>query len=254
MLSTFRRIARLLKVIGILFSGLYQTLRYFPKDGQALSTAQQKRMHAWFVALLKSLNVRVESIGTPPPAGALFISNHISWLDIPVLGSLAPVNFVSKDDVQSWPLIGTLVTRSGTLYIKRGGNQTSDIAQVMSNAIAEKRNVAFFPEGTTTEGNTLRTFHPRLFEAARLGDHRVQPIALRYIDAPHVPYVGDQSLVANIWALCGATETCVQVHWCEAITHTQTQARKQLSRQSQLAIQRAMGLNGEAQIAKLQSA
>ena len=54
----------------------------------------------------------------------LIVSNHISWLDIFLINSIIPISFLSKGDVESWPLIGKLTKCADTIYIKRGNKKS----------------------------------------------------------------------------------------------------------------------------------
>ena len=78
------------------------------------------RVQVWARQMLAVLGIDLRLHGTPPAGGpVLLVANHISWLDIPVMHAARHCRFVSKSDVQGWPLIGTLATAAGTLYIER---------------------------------------------------------------------------------------------------------------------------------------
>jgi len=114
--------------------------------------------------------------------------------------------FVSKAAVRHWPLIGTLASGAGTLYIERESRR--DAMRVVHH-VAERLRlgdvVAVFPEGTTGDGVTMLPFHANLIQAAISADAPVQPLALRFIDsttgktsfAPS--FVGDETLVGSVW-------------------------------------------------------
>ncbi|HBC06812.1 MAG TPA: 1-acyl-sn-glycerol-3-phosphate acyltransferase, partial [Rhodospirillaceae bacterium] len=46
----------------------------------------------------------------------LYVSNHVSYLDIPVLALLTDAAFVAKDDVRDWPLFGLCAKIYRTLF------------------------------------------------------------------------------------------------------------------------------------------
>jgi 1-acyl-sn-glycerol-3-phosphate acyltransferase len=148
--------------------------------------------------------------GAQPAPRALMVSNHISWLDIFVINTLYPTRFVAKSDIRSWPLIGWLCEKTGTIFISRGSIR--DVRRIYQGLVASLHageHVAFFPEGTTSSQGELLPFHANLFEAAVEAEVPVQPYALRYVDAqgqphPAVEFIGDTSFVQSmLWILKG---------------------------------------------------
>jgi 1-acyl-sn-glycerol-3-phosphate acyltransferase len=144
---------------------------------------------------------------TPGGPGTLFVSNHISWLDIPVIGASLDAEFIAKADVSGWPIIGPLSKRTGTIFVVR--EKRGDV-HAQARAIAERLSAGgsliLFAEGTTSDGETILPFRSSLFEAASAAAH-IQPLAIGYVHRsgrPLMPveqkklgWVGDESLVAN---------------------------------------------------------
>jgi 1-acyl-sn-glycerol-3-phosphate acyltransferase len=141
---------------------------------------------------------------------ALMVANHISWLDIFVINSLEPCRFVAKSDIRSWPLVGWLCAKTGTIFISRGRpRDVRAIYQGLVASIKEGDRIAFFPEGTTAAQGSLLPFHPNLFEAAIDAGVPVQPYALRYLDDagdlhPAADFIGDTTIVESILAILKA--------------------------------------------------
>lgn len=135
--------------------------------GRAASApARAAWLQRWCRWHLRNLDIAIKRHGTPPQGG-LLISNHLSYLDILILGAAQPMVFLSKDEVRNWPLIGWLTRCAGTLFIQR--EQKSDVARVgiQFAAVVEQGLVlALFPEGTSTDGNTLLPFRSSLFASA----------------------------------------------------------------------------------------
>jgi lyso-ornithine lipid O-acyltransferase len=158
----------------------------------------------WYRRLLRCLSVRLQAEGSIAP-GALLVGNHVSWLDIPVVGTQGPVRFLSKAEVRRWPLIGWMSELVGTLFITRGANQVSMIVQQIRARILDGHPVVVFPEGTTSDGRQVYRFHPRLFAICQEAELAVQPVALRYGLGPEpdpiAPFVGDDTLVTHLWRL-----------------------------------------------------
>lgn len=175
----------------------------------------------WHDRLLHILAVQVTRAGKPPPPPALLVSNHVSWLDVPVLGSLTQTNFLSKDEVRRWPVIGWLAAASGTLFIRRGGGEAATIADQIADHLEADGLLTLFPEGTTTDGTDVRPFFPRLFAAAIETGAPLVPVALRY----HVngepdtvaPFTGNQTLASNLWNILKRPRTQVQVAFTPAL-------------------------------------
>lgn len=155
----------------------------------------------WHRRLCRCLALELEPVGDPLP-GTLLVANHISWLDVPALGALAQVDFVSKAEVRRWPLVGLLARAADTLFLRRGAHQASAITGQIRERLAKGRSVVIFPEGTTGNGLALRRFHPRLFAAAQEPPVPIQPVAVRYgtnaAPDPVAPFVGDDSLATHL--------------------------------------------------------
>lgn len=128
----------------------------------------------------RCLGLNIHQHGSPSNDTVLFVSNHISWSDIPILGSLAPIRFLSKAEVGQWPLIGWLARQADTLFIHRGGGQARRVrGQIIENLQAGE-NVLVYPEGTTSAGLTVLPFHGLLLRAAPESKTPIQPVTITY--------------------------------------------------------------------------
>jgi 1-acyl-sn-glycerol-3-phosphate acyltransferase len=186
--------------------------------------ARRRRVQWWSAKLLRSLGVRLEIEGRPRPGATLIVANHVSWLDIAAIHAAAPhTRFVSKADVQRWPLLNRLIDAAGTLYIQR--ERTRDALRVvhqMAEALQGGDTVAVFPEGTTSDGSVLLPFHANLLQAAIATNTPVQPVALRFSDAggpvsEAVTFIGDTTLVESFWRIACADGVAVRVRMLGAI-------------------------------------
>jgi 1-acyl-sn-glycerol-3-phosphate acyltransferase len=164
-------------------------------------------VQAWAQRMLRILGVPLHVSGQPPLQGpVLLVSNHLSWLDILVLHAARHCRFVSKSDVKHWPLIGTLATGGGTLYIEREKRRDAmRVVHHMAESLRRGEIVAVFPEGTTGDGQALLPFHANLVQAAISAQVPVQPVALRFVDqhtgqdSPGPLYLGDDTLLSSLW-------------------------------------------------------
>ncbi|TMU00150.1 1-acyl-sn-glycerol-3-phosphate acyltransferase, partial [Halomonas sp. ATBC28] len=126
--------------------------------------------------------------------------------DISVMHAARHCRFISKSDVERWPVIGRLATAVGTLYIERSTRRDAmRIVRLMQEALARREVLGVFPEGTTADGTELLPFHANLLQAAVLADAPVQPVGLRFVDratgrpSADALYVGDDTLLASLW-------------------------------------------------------
>jgi|GEM_PF-142453 len=163
------------------------------------------RVAKWQADLLRCCGVELVVKGQPSEEPCLWVSNHISWLDAPVLGSLASTVFVAKHEVSEWPVIGDLVKGGGTIFIKRGANQANAVRDEMVGCLNAGRSVVVFPEATTTRGDRVSYLFPRLMSAALLADVPVQPVTVDYGLGSRgqqlAPYVDDMRFLPHLKGL-----------------------------------------------------
>ena len=207
-MRSLRACWRLLRVLLHGVHGLVLVLGVFPWLKPA---GRQARIAWWSAKLLRVLGMQLQVQGRFSPGATLVVANHISWLDIMAVHAVCPrARFVSKADVQRWPVVNRLVSAAGTLYIEREKRRDAlRVVHQMAEALQNGDTVAVFPEGTTGEGQGLLPFHANLLQAAITTATPVQPVALRYADAEHAVspaalWVGDTSMVQSLWLLaCG---------------------------------------------------
>lgn len=195
---------RLARALGHALAG-WATIRFvFPRLSEE---ARALRVQLWAARMLQLLGIGLRVQGTPPVVGpVLLVSNHISWLDILVLHAARHCRFVSKADVKHWPLIGTLATGAGTLYIERESRRDAmRVVHRMAESLNNNEVLAVFPEGTTSDGLKLLPFHANLLQAAVATQAPVQPVALGFVDTASgrlslAPcYIGDDTLIGSLW-------------------------------------------------------
>lgn len=167
---------------------------------------RERLIRGWSRKLLAICGIEVEvqglAPGASPPCGAMLVSNHISWLDIYVIHSWQPVRFVAKSEIRSWPVIGWLCDKTGTIFIERASKRDAHrVLHHIADVMRQGDLVCVFPEGTTTDGSKVLPFHANLMQAPLVGGLPVQPVGLSYLDAatgqPTLApaYIDDISLV-----------------------------------------------------------
>ena len=170
------RISLLLPYIvwGVLLAGLV-----FPVCSASRRNAL---IRSWSRRLLRILGIRLHATLPPDvPGGALLVCNHVSWLDVYLINATQRVHFVSKAEVRAWPVVGWLAHKTGTLFIERGRRaDTARINAEMRDLMQAGAWVAVFPEGTTSDGQSVRRFLPSLLQPAVELNCPIVPAALRY--------------------------------------------------------------------------
>ncbi|WP_339379806.1 lysophospholipid acyltransferase family protein [Azoarcus taiwanensis] len=218
-----------------LLIGLCVTLFVYPLR----SPLQRQRIRQrWSSRLLAIVGLRLEHEGERVQPGCLLVANHVSWLDIFVVNALAPAAFVSKAEVRNWPLIGVLAARNETVFLMRGSRGHARIINAEVGAILDAgRNVALFPEGTTTDGSHVLHFHAALLQPAVESGHSVQPVAISYLDAQGrhslaPAYAGDTSLIECLMAIVGSRALIASVSVGSPLPTCNGLHRKEVARQA----------------------
>lgn len=198
---------RLCRVVAHLTAGLWIIHRVFP----GLSPEQRDvRVQEWARTMLDRLSLSLVVRGEPSHGPVLLAANHISWADIVVMHAARHCRFISKSDVKDWPIVGSLATAAGTLYISRESPRDAvRVVHHMVECLQAGDVLAVFPEGTTGDGSTLLPFHANLLQAAITAKTPVQPVALSFSDVStgsrsFAPcYIGDDTLMRSLWrTLC----------------------------------------------------
>lgn len=213
---TARAVWRLARAVLHGVHGLLVVLLRFPSLDVR---GRQQRVQWWSEKMLRVLGMALQVQGTFRPGAKLIVANHVSWIDILAVHAVCPeARFVSKADVQRWPLVGRLVAAGGTLYIERERRRDAlRVVHQMAEALQAGDTVAVFPEGTTGDGATLLPFHANLLQAAIATGLPVQPVALRYADrghafSPAAQWLDDTTLAGTLWKLARADGLVAHVH------------------------------------------
>jgi 1-acyl-sn-glycerol-3-phosphate acyltransferase len=166
----------------------------------------------WLKRGIAILGVTVIGRGEPCAEPALFLANHISWLDILVLATQTGAGFVAKAEVADWPLLGWFAEVGGTEFVRRGSH--ADMKRVLARMSARLKageHLTLFPEGTSTGSLVPLRFRPRLIQAAVEAGVPVQPVAIYYGARPEVAFIGDDSFFPHLWRLLGAEPVLAEV-------------------------------------------
>lgn len=142
------------------------------------------------------------------PSPLMLVANHVSWVDALIIQSIQPSIFVAKSEVRSWPIVGSIATSCGVVFVDRGSPSSARrMVDDLSSALHNGYCVAGFPEGTSSEGCTVSLFHANFFEPAINHNIQVQPLAIRYTN----PHTGDLCLKAAFIGEIGFVQSLHQV-------------------------------------------
>lgn len=173
---------------------------------------------AWSAALCRALGVEIEMRGTPPERAALVVANHVSYMDIAVIGAHVAACFLAKTEVARWPVIGWAARLSNAIFVERERPDSRKRSLVeIETTIRSGVNVVVFPEGTTSSGPATLPFRPGSFALAARAGLPVVPVAIRY-DDPRDAWVGDDTFVAHFLRQLGKRRVIVTIVFGPALS------------------------------------
>ncbi len=244
--GTLRAVFRLFRLLGHLVVGWWRVSHLGRMDEQA----RLRVVCDWLAEAVEVLGVTVEVRGFERleslDGGSLWLPNHISWLDIPLLGGVRTGTvFLSKSEIRRWPMIGRLARLAGTEFIERGRGSAA-AAEAVERGLEHGRQMVVFAEGTTTDGWSVRRFHARLLDAAVCLEQPVVPIALRYFDAAGnrttVPaFIDNETLWPSLWRVLSSRGLRGRIDVLEPIQPRAGDTRGEVARRAHRAVAEAVG-------------
>jgi 1-acyl-sn-glycerol-3-phosphate acyltransferase len=168
------------------------------------------------VCRVHGFDVRLE--GLLPNRPAIFVANHVSYVDAPVLASLAPCTVIAKGEIRRWPILGAGAAALGVLFVERGDAWSGARALRQSmRALGAGVSVLGFPEGTTSRGDDVLPFRRGLFGLARIMEVPIVPIAIHYTTA-ELRWFGDSWFLPHYLRTAMRPSSVVQVRVGRAIS------------------------------------
>jgi len=156
----------------------------------------------------------------------VIVSNHISWLDIFAIHSLGiPGIFIAKSEIKSWPILGTLIGKAGTIFIDRASRRSIiNVLETSKNLLESGHTIVFFPEGTTSDGFKILPFHTSLFSLFLDNPQsRLLPIVIRYLKfgkkTSEPAYIDEMSLWDSVVKILGSSGLEIQIEALEFTVH-----------------------------------
>jgi len=237
---------RIVLLVAHVLAGLGLTAFVFPWLAQF---GRNRIIHAWSRLLLMICGARLRITGVPLSSslqrtgiergsrGRMLLANHISWIDVFALNASVPSRFVAKAEIRAWPLLGMLVTLVGTLYIERGRRHAvASMNHHVRDRLRHGETVVIFPEGTTTDGRSLRPFHSNLVAPALEVGAECWPVALRYTEAgapsTAAALIDDISMAKSLWQIMVARRLQIEVAFFDPVTGTGDRDRHHIAEEA----------------------
>ena len=237
---------------------LLVTLSLMPVQALLLavgSSFARRLPHLYHRTVCRILGIELDVHGAISPSHpTLFVSNHVSYLDIEALSAAVPTCFVAKREVAGWPLFGRLAKLQRTVFVDRRSNGVAEERDDLARRLDEGENVVLFAEGTSGDGNRLKPFKSALFSVAERSVHGrpllVQPISVAYTRLDGMPigrqwrplfaWYGAMDLAPHLWHLLGLGRLTVTLIFHPPTTLGEVGSRKALAAHCQRVI--ALGL------------
>lgn len=198
---------------------------------------------AFHGGLARALGIRIVTHGQPARRGrVLFVSNHLSWADIPVLGARLRAAFVAKSEVSGWGMVGWLATLARTVYVERERRSSTNVQRdAIGQRLAAGESVILFPEGTNSDGTHVLPFKSALFAVADgVDDVMIQPVTIAYTRVnglpvtrerlPDLAWIGDTELFPHALAFMSLGKVRAEILYHPAVRPTDFPDRKALAR------------------------
>jgi lyso-ornithine lipid O-acyltransferase len=226
-------------------------------------------------AVARIINLRVHVIGqasTDRPM--LILSNHVSWLDILAIGTVMPVSFIAKSEVEAWPLFGLLAKLQRSIFVDRNRRgETGKANAAIAIRLEEGDPIVLFAESTTSDGNRILPFRSALVGAARdsiLSDSTtrhvcLQPLALAYHGADGLPtgrmgrarigWYGDMEMLPHLVGILRGGPLDVTLNFGEPIAFDHGTDRKLVTKLAEDQVRRMLGeaLTGRKVVSKIEA-
>lgn len=199
----------------VLFRSLYALIKIYYL--QAIHADQERIVEvyqSWAKAVFRYNGYTVEVTGEPVFDGpCIYVGNHISFLDIPLIMAVSRAVFVSKKEVRNFPIFGAGAAALGTIFVDRSSlaSRAKVLESLHEEVLVDKKRICIFPEGTTTiEGAPWRWGALRL---AAENDIVVQPFRTIYMPLRDSAFIDDDTLLGQWWKFLGAKKRLVSIHW-----------------------------------------
>lgn len=204
----------------------------------------------WHKGVCAIIGLKTEIRGTPVHnRQVIYVSNHLSYLDIPAIGAHLKASFIAKEDIAGWPVIGFLARAQQTAFISRSSAKAKKVANALDVMVKAGKSLILFPEGTSSIGTSVLPFKSSLFSLAQPKDMppiAIQPFIIDLIDVNGKPltpasrdlyaWYADMEFAPHIWLFLQTSGATVRLTFLDVITPSPEQDRKDLCKSVELQI------------------
>ena len=252
-----------LRATAILVAFMAFTLPLMPLQAVflAIKAPQRRSFPNWYHRqVCRLLGVRLIIDGEVERGRpVLIVANHVSWLDIPVLSAVAPVSFIAKREVASWPFVSWLAKLQRSVFVDR--QRPGRVAQTSNEIVARLKQgdkIVFFAEGTSNDGNRVLPFRSSLFAAVRPSksvdaddlDADVQTLSLCYTrlcglpanrqHRPVIAWYGNMPMASHAWRLLGTGPIVARIRIGEPVPLDSFADRKALAQATEADVRQSV--------------
>jgi 1-acyl-sn-glycerol-3-phosphate acyltransferase len=170
--------------------------------------------------ILASMGIHYQVEGQTPARG-LVVSNHLSYLDILILGAAMPCFFVAKAEIDGWPYFGKAARTGGTIFVDRESLASAvSVAEQIAQRLQLPVPVLLFPEGTSTDGSQVLRFHSRLIDPATVAGAPITAAAVRYVidggvEERELCWFDNAAFLPHLWKALGTAGFSAEVRFGE---------------------------------------
>lgn len=207
-----------LLAVGKTLSICTKTYGYLRRSRRSHSNLSQLKQ-AWACEILEKAGLQIELRGVvSEEPSLLFLGNHLSYLDIPLLMAAVPgISFVAKKEIGDWPLFGDGARAMQTIFVQRECSERRGAAKAaIGEGLIEGKRIALFPSGTT---NLTKTEWRRgAFEVAKSQGAKIQPFRIRYTPARTAAFIDDDALLPHLINLIRTKQVVASIEFHAPVT------------------------------------
>ena len=200
----------------------------------------------FFAGLVKIFGIKLSISGKIKKENVLYVSNHVSYIDIFLLGSLLDAFFVAKSEISKWPFISTLCRLGKTIFIDRESRfKAKNQVSIIKNNLKKGNNIILFPEGTSSDGKKVLPFKSSLLGTVEIDPRKnffLQPVSITYIKLDGIPvdnkfrpffaWFGKMDLIPHAWKFLGLGLSEVKITFHEEKEFSSFLNRKEATKYS----------------------